>query len=459
MRYLFLFFITCTTISGFTQDKAGQLDSLFNKLYNSGAFNGNVLVAEKGKIIYEKSFGMASLAENRPLNSQSVFELASVSKQFTAMGIMILKHKGLISYEDSLRKFFPELPYYGITIRQMLNHCSGLPDYMGLFAQNWDSTKIATNADVISLLAIHKPAILFAPGEKFEYSNTGYALLASVIEKVSGKKFGAFLSDEIFRPLKMKNTRVYSRRFDNKSIENYAYGYVRKTGNEFVLPDDHTEYRSMVYALDGIKGDGTVNATTGDLLLWDRALYGNKLVSSDDWNEAMKRPVMKNGKKSYYGFGWMLDSTETFGSYMNHSGGWPGYRTFIERHTDHDKTFIILTNMEKGNIPVTAVRSILYNLKTTAPAGNNRLSTDSLKQYTGRYQLAPEFIITVWVENEQLMGQATGQQAFVLSPDKTDWFRIKIVDASIRFTRNADGKVNSLVLYQNGQEVPGEKLE
>lgn len=460
MRGILILAFSCFCSQAFAQHTESQLDSLFNKLYTEGKFNGNVLVAEKGQVLYQRSFGMASLDQKRPLNKESIFELASVSKQFTAMGIMILKKKGALSYEDSLRKFFPELPYEQITIRHLLNHTSGLPDYMELFEEYWDSSKIATNRDMIGLLAQYKPKILFNPGEKYEYSNTGYALLASIIEKASGKSYGKFLDEAIFKPLKMSNTLVLSRRFDNKVPENYAYGYVKqKTDSTFILPDEHPDYKAFVKALDGIQGDGTVNSTTGDLFLWDRALHDQALLTQEEWFEALQTPVLKNGKKSFYGFGWMVDSSKTFGRIMNHSGSWPGYNTFIERHTDNDKTFILLSNMERGSLPYIAIRRILYHLQNNQPQPAIKLSADSLKQYKGKYTLAPDFVLTIWVENEKLLAQATGQTSFILTPEKTDWFIIPEVSAKIQFIRNDTGLVRSLVLYQNGQEVPGEKTE
>ena len=143
-------------------DRIAKLDSLFNGLFEKGEWNGNVLIAEKGSIIYQKSFGKADWNSGARLNNESVFELASVPKQFTAMGIMLLVNEGKLSFDDSLRRFFPQLPYHGVTIRQLLHHTGGLPDYMDLFAKHWDSARIATNNDMIGLLAKYKPAILFA---------------------------------------------------------------------------------------------------------------------------------------------------------------------------------------------------------------------------------------------------------------------------------------------------------
>ena len=154
------------------QDKYAQFDSLFTKLYNENKFTGNVLIAEKGKPLFQKSYGKAFREKGLDLDNESLFDLASVSKQFTAMGIMLLKKQGKLNFDDSLRKFFPQLPYNKITIRHLLQHTSGLPDYINMADSLWDNKKIMTNEDMIAMLASQKEPILFSPGEKWEYSNT-----------------------------------------------------------------------------------------------------------------------------------------------------------------------------------------------------------------------------------------------------------------------------------------------
>lgn len=439
------------------QDKASQLDSLFSGLYNKQQFFGNVLVADKGNIIYQKSFGKANHTTNADLNAESIFELASVSKQFTAMGIMLLKKQGKLSYEDSLRKFIPELPYYNITVRQLLNHTSGLPDYMELFTENWDEKKIATNSDMIALLAKHKPAIRFAPGEKWEYSNTGYALLASIIEKASGKSFGDYLQKNIFQPLDMKHTLVYRRRYEKKTIPNYAYGYVfARNKKQFALPDSVPETAATVFCLDGIVGDGTVNSTATDLLKWDRALYTEKLLSKEMMAEAFQPGTLNNGKKTTYGFGWMVTEIKGAGKVVHHSGGWPGYNTYIERNIENDKTIIILKNHDVQTELLKKTRQIVYDIKDEVKK-ETTVSADVLKQYAGEYELAPGFIITITVENDKIFGQATGQNKFEMFAEKENLFFLKVVEAKVEFKKDEKGVVKSLILYQNGQEIPGEK--
>lgn len=449
-----LFTLFCTA-----QDKAKQIDSLLKASHEEKKFYGNVLIAEKGTIIYQQSFGKANEATGQDLNAESIFELASVSKQFTAMGIMLLKQQGKLNYDDSLRKFIPELPYYNITIRQLLHHTSGLPDYMDLFMKNWDSTKIATNKDMVEQLAKYKPAILFAPGKKWEYSNTGYALLASIIEKVSGKSFGDYLDIAIFKPLDMKRTMVYRRRYEKKTVDNYAYGYVfDKTKNKFVLPDSLAETANMVYSLDGIVGDGTVNSTTHDLLKWDRALYTEKLVPKEMLAEAFEPGLLNDGKKTTYGFGWFLGENKEIGKLVNHSGGWPGYSTLIERHLDSDKTIIILRNHDGEFQLMQKLRNILYGLKEEI-VKEITVSSEILKQYIGEYELAPGFTISISVEQDKLFAQATGQERFPLFAEKEDLFFLKVVEAKVKFEKDEKGAVNKMILYQGGQEVPGVRIK
>lgn len=447
------------TIAVKAQNKTLQLDSIFAQLHSEQKFYGNVLIAEKGNVIYQKSFGKSNMASNAELNAESIFELASVSKQFTAMGIMLLKKQGKLSYDDSLRKFIPELPYHNITVRQLLQHTSGLPDYIDLFLNNWDVKKIATNNDIVVLMAKHKPAIRFLPEEKWEYSNTGYALLASIIEKASGMDYGKYLEKYIFKPLNMERSLVFRRRYEKKEIDNYAYGYVMNSSSKkFSLPDSLPQTAAMVYSLDGIVGDGTVNSTTGDLLKWDRTLYSEKLINKEMRAEAFSPARLKDGKTYDYGFGWALGRIDTIGKIVSHSGGWPGYATYIERHLESDKTIIILRNHETAGPPLKKIRNILYGLKEEMKK-EVTIDADKLKQYTGEYELSPGFTITFSIESNKLFAQATGQNKFEVFAEKEDMFFLKVVEAKVKFIKDEKGIVNKLILYQNGQEVPGLKIK
>ncbi len=363
----FIFLMACrenAEKNDFTEDrlqnnKEERLDFLFTK-----EFSGTVLIAEKGKVIYTKTAGLANEETQEKIALKTIFELASVSKQFTAMGIVQLQKEGKLSYDDELGKHIPELSFYnGITIEHLLTHTSGLPDYFILFEAKWDKSKIATNEDVIALFQKLKPKVFYEPNEVFEYSNTGYVFLASIIERVSGQSFKSYLKSKIFDKLKMNDTYVYGRFYD-KSINNYALGYSYSDSlQRKALPEEIYKNHWAIY-MDGIHGDGSVDSNVFDLLKWDRALYGNNLVNEQDKALIFKSHKTSDGKETNKGFGWNIWEGGPYGKVVSHPGGWVGYLTYIERHIDTDKTVIILMNNEdfRYKIPQTLkdIREILY---------------------------------------------------------------------------------------------------
>jgi CubicO group peptidase (beta-lactamase class C family) len=386
----------------FGQDNIQKIDTFLTSFYNNGNLNGNVLIAEKGKVIYLKSFGFSNDSTKEKLNENSIFELASVSKQFTAMAIVILKEKGKLNYDDKMSKYIPELSNYdNITVRHLLNHTGGLPDYMEIMDTVFDKSKIATNTDIINIFAKLKPPVLFESNTQWQYSNTGYALLASIIERVSGMSYAEYLSKAIFKPLRMTNTLVYTRRYAPKKIANYAYGYVYSDSlKKYCLPDGLNETKQVVW-LDGIVGDGTVNSTVVDLLKWDRALYTTKLITKESKNEVFTSSESNDKTKTGYGFGWFIEDNGVYGNIVNHTGGWPGYRALIERHTQNDKTIIVLLNYINDNtyIPITDLRKMLYNIE---PIKFIELKPEESEKFAGEYKNSAGKIVKLNYENGTL---------------------------------------------------------
>lgn len=278
------------------------------------------------------------------------------------MGILILQKQGKLNLDEPMTKYLPKLAFYQkITIRNLLNHTAGLPDYLSIMDTVFDKTKIAVNSDIIDIFAKLKPALEFTPGTQFKYSNTGYALLASIIEKASGQSYASFLKKNIFNPLHMNRTFVLNRRLHPKKVDNYAFGYIySKYLGKYILPDS-IEKAKVVYWLDGVVGDGTVNSTVLDLLKWDRALYTTKLISKTDLEQMFSPAKLADGSYTKYGFGWKIEQHDDYGKVIRHSGGWPGYKSDIERHTDNDKTIIVLQNHYDTAEPTKAIRNILYN--------------------------------------------------------------------------------------------------
>jgi CubicO group peptidase (beta-lactamase class C family) len=439
-------------------EKTLKLDTLYSELFNNGSFNGSVLIAENGQIIFEKSFGFADEQTNRKINDSTVFELASVSKQFTAMGIVQLEKEGKLSYQDDISKYVPELiDYKGITIKNLLNHTGGLPDYMGIADKNWDKSKIATNDDMLKMFKQVHPKKLFEPNEKWDYSNTGYLILATIIERVSGQEFGNYLNDKIFKPLGMNNTFVYRRRFAPKEIQNYANGYIYSDSlQKKILPDEVGKDFYIVY-LDGIVGDGMVNSNPQDLLKWDRELYKNKLINDKDRELIFSSVMTKDSSQTDYGFGWMIDSTKTYGKVASHSGGWAGYISYVERDIDNDKTIIILQNnsLSKTEIPIKNTRRILYNQDVEKPI---KLDSEILKVYAGKYLTDNQKEKEIAFENDKLYVVMSADYKMELVPVSKTKF---IVDGwspevSYTFISNEKGEVEKYRVIQESQGVDKE---
>lgn len=344
MRY-FLLFLLFVTNNIFSQQE--KLDSLFTAQKN---FSGVVLIAENSKPVYYKAFGFREFETQIPLQRTDIFELASVSKQFTAMIIMMLKEKGLLNYDDLVGKYL-EIPYKGITIRNLLTHTSGLPDYQDIMDKYWDKTKVAGNPDCIEYLNKYAPPKHFEPGEKYEYSNTGYMLLASIAEKASGKDFTEMCRSWIFKKLKMKSTDIRTSQ-EKKATKNFAIGHIYvEERNKYVRADSFPSSNYTIW-LGNRKGPGRISSTAADLLKWDKALYTEKLVQQSTLQEAFTPMKLKDGSISNYGFGWELRNDPSFGKIVQHAGDNPGYKTEIIRYIDKNKTIILLNNNAHENFSI-----------------------------------------------------------------------------------------------------------
>jgi len=431
-------------------EKTKRLDSLYTSHFKRNEFNGNVLVAEGGKIIFQNSYGIADETTNEKLNIETSFELASVSKQFTAMGIVQLQKEGKLSYDDLISKYVPELrDYEGITIKNLLIHTGGLPDYMGIMEEHWDKSKIATNEDVIKVFEKLKPEKEFEPNQEYRYSNTGYLILGTIIERVSGKSFEEYLTEKIFTPLKMKNTFVYQRRFSPKKVNNYAMGYIYSDSlKQNILPDDSPEEDYVVF-LDGIVGDGMINSNLNDLFKWDRTLYDTTFVNEEDKNLIFASYPTDSGEETGYGFGWIIRNDSLYGKRVLHGGRWAGYLTLVERHIDNDKTIIQLINIENKitTSPAKYARKILYNQPIEQTFV---LPEEDLKKFVGTYVRDKE--------EEEItfeFGRLWGGGQYELKPiSKTKFVVIGYrPQVTYEFATNDEGVVNSYRVQQKENDL------
>lgn len=323
--------------------KAESIDKVFSNLRRKVGFNGTVLYAEQGRIIYNKAWGFRNLRKRcDSIQSDDMFQLSSVSKMFTAEAIMILKNEGKIDYDVDIREYIPEFPYEGITTRLLLNHRSGLPRYESMADAHWpDRKKPFLNEDMIEYYVKYQPTPYFKPDNGFNYSNANYALLASIIERVTGTSFPDFMKKRIFEPLGMNNSYIYEMRPDtlvSAYLENVVQGYYMDRRRPMQAPNEY---------LNGVKGDKIMISNTEDMFkFWTAVDYG-LLVPDSIQDEAFKPGSPKSRKrKDNYGFGWRIPSKYP-GCYY-HYGWWKAYRSFFIRDDVNDKTIIILTNTNKG---------------------------------------------------------------------------------------------------------------
>ena len=329
-----------------------MMQELARALSEKDCFNGAWLFAEKGEIVSKGSLGFRDPGDTLPITEDTIFQLASVSKTFTATAVMLLMRQGLLRPEDEITEFFPEIPYPGVTVRHLLNHTSGIPDYFDdadWFIRIWKEEKrVPGNDEILRFLRETKAKPYFAPGEGLHYSNTGYNLLALLVEHLSGIPYEEFLKENIFDPAGMTSTRCCHIRRDGVPFENYAQATVFENGR--CVADIDSAEDGDVVAFDGLNGDDYVYTNILDMLRWDRALREGKVLTQEE-QELMYTPgKLANGEDAVYdeddglgyGFGWAIGREEEFGLIVSHSGGMPGVATWFERVIDADKVLVIL---------------------------------------------------------------------------------------------------------------------
>jgi CubicO group peptidase (beta-lactamase class C family) len=341
---LILVSVTCLG----AQSQSG-IDAIFAPLMESRSPGAAVLVRKNGRTIFQRDYGVRDLRTLRKIDSRTNFRLASCTKQFTAMATMLLVHDGRLKYDTRLPGVFPEFPGYGraITIRHLLTHTSGLPDYEDLMGDTWTPTHQIQDDEVLSLLKQAKPK--FAPGTNWAYSNSGYVLLGLIVARISGLPFPQFLHDRIFQPLHMTGSLAYVK--GKTAVPQRAFGHTKEK-NRFIESDQSATSATL--------GDGGVYSNLDDLEKWDAALDNHSLLSQEEmrpallpamlsdgstprWPEAPGEDNLSPGKPVVYGFGWFLDPYSARAR-MWHFGSTMGFGTAIERFTQEELTIIILCN-------------------------------------------------------------------------------------------------------------------
>jgi CubicO group peptidase (beta-lactamase class C family) len=328
-----------------------QLDAIFAPLADGKSPGLAVLVRKDGRTVFQRGYGVRDLRSLRKIDAVTDFRLASFTKQFTAMAVMLLAHDGKLRYDQALTEIFPDFPAYAraITLRHLLTHTSGLPDYEdAMDARLWTPDHQIQDEDVLALLQ-RQTAPKFAPGTSWAYSNSAYVLLGLMVAKVSGEPFGQFLEDRIFKPLHMTGTLAY--RNGRNTVPQRAYGHSRKAG-KLVETDQSSTSATL--------GDGGVYSNLADLAEWDAALQNHTLLSEGEMSAALTPVKLANGtqpnwpsapggdnlnpgKPVAYGFGWFLDPYQGRAR-MWHGGSTQGFRTAIQRFPAEKLTVIVLSN-------------------------------------------------------------------------------------------------------------------
>ena len=308
-----------------------KLDSLLKRIHKRNDFHGAVLVAKNEKIVYENQIGTADFKKKTLLNKESVFQLASVSKQFTAAAIMLLNERNQIKLTDTVNTYFPDFPYKAVTIKNLLNHTAGLPKYFWIAEHEWQQEKAPTNSEMMEFLESTDVKRYFKPGRNFDYSNTGYFVLASIVEKISGTSFSSFLKKNIFEPLQMDHSYVYS-------FENDAIGEHQLDGYRLYRGWRHIKIPGTVN--DAIVGDKNVYTTAEDLFKWTKGLNSGSFLTKQSLALMYSKGESIYGRKIPYGFGFRIDTKEENSIY--HYGKWNGFSTGLTMYLEDNLVVIVL---------------------------------------------------------------------------------------------------------------------
>ncbi len=438
-----------------TSTAEAKVDALFAKWDKPGTPGAVIEVIKDGKVVLRKSYGMADLERGVRMSPDSVLNVGSVSKQFTAFAIHLLAQEGKLALGDDVHKYLPELPDLGkpITLRHLLQHTSGLRDPINLMLLGgWRLDDVVTEEDALALIGRQR-ALNFAPGDEYLYSNAGYNLLAQIVRRVSGVPLAQFAEERIFTPLGMKHS-VFRQDY-RTVVPGRALSYsVSPEGGYQNVPENHAG-----------AGPGGLLTTADDLALWDRNFYDCKIGGKDLIVRMHELRPLNNGKLNRYASGLFIE-TYRGRKLVEHSGGIGGYRSVIARYPEQGLSVLLLANTSDIN-PVTLGRRVadIYLDGATSELPTVPMST-ALKETAidpsqfdallGYYAFTPEEGIDVTKEDGALMGRVSGQQKFRLYPAAEREYFLKVVNAKISFNApGADSVVAGLVLHQDGRDMPG----
>lgn len=441
------FIFTCLGVLLLTfsygQDYDRKIDELLTAYSKQYKFNGSILVARGEKVLIEKGYGWKNIDGKLPNDAGSIYQIGSVTKMFTSAVIMKLREQGKIKLTDKVSKYYPEITSADkITIENLLTHTSGLYNY----TENESFMKTeATNAqNQKKMLALfQKEPLKFEPGTKYQYSNSNYMLLGYIIEKITGKSYEKTVREFILNPLKMKQSGFD---FTHLISAEKTIGYSSYDGSghkNIGIVDSSVSFAA-----------GALYSSVRDLYLWTKATYTSQILKPESWKMSFT-PYKDN-----YAFGW--GQKDYYGHLaQGHSGGIYGFNSQLTRIPDQHIAIILISNVNTSQLEslTDAITAILFDKPYEIPKEKTELTLSpvQLKEYEGEYVISPNFSLHFFMKNENLMTQATGQEAFPVYAEKKDTFFLKVVEASVEFKRDGTGSVDGLILHQNGAEIYAKK--
>lgn len=428
--------------------QADKIDDYIQKRMQQRKIPGlSLAVIRDGEVVKAQGYGLSNVELNVAATPETIYQSGSVGKQFTATLAMMLVEEGKLSLDDRIAKHIPGAPksWKDITVRHLLTHTSGLSNSI---YEKIDMRRDYTEDELLQQIA--EFPLDFPPGEKWNYSNSGYVTLGVLIHKVTGKFYGDLLREKVFGPLGMTTARIID---EADIIPNRAAGYRLVEGEEL-------KNQEWVSPMLNTTADGALYLTVHDMAKWAAALSSGKLLKPESY-DLMWTPVMLNdGKTAPYGFGWMLDEMRGH-RVIRHGGGWQGFSTHIARFVDEKLTVIVLTNLAgapSGEI-VNGVAGLYH--PELAPVERKAIQIDPkiLDPYLGEYEMRAGFVLTLSRENDKLWVQPTGQRRVELAAESETSFFFADADIQITFVKDASGKVTHLILGQGGVDTEAKKIK
>lgn len=430
-------------------DISNKIETLITSIYKEATPGISVLIAKNGKPIFRKAYGESNLELNTSMVSENVFQIGSITKQFTAVSILMLAEQGKINLEDPIETYIKDFPTRGkkITIHQLLNHTSGVKNSTPVGKNGFLSRKDMTSIELVNYFK-NNP-LDFEPGSRFKYSNAGYILLGRIIEVAAGVSYKEFLENRIFKKLNMNSSSYGSQ---ESIIKNRAYGYQFKE-NKFVNAD----YLSLTLPFSA----GAIMTTVDDLLLWHNALLNFLLIKKESLQKAMKPSALNNGKRIPYGYGWRFAKLNG-SNVIAHTGSTRGF-TSTTMFFPKEKIYIAtLTNCNCKNIPDInkSIANIVLNKPTTSSQVKTvKIDSNKSQKFIGKYEVQPNVYITISYKDNSLFLTAPNQtKSIALFPENEYRFFMKVVPAKVTFKTNSKGKITGLILNQSGRKISASKI-